>query len=87
MYTGDLWLQLWLKNRCKNTGYYSTFHLSLLLLLNNYQYNYNNTISSVSLEWFSYHTTGAQHTTDIHDITNTSYFIFMYYSPSWYIFL
>ncbi len=25
---GDLWLQLSLKNHCKNTGYYSLFHLS-----------------------------------------------------------
>ncbi len=32
------------KNRCKNTGYYFIFHLKLLLLLNNYQYNCNNTI-------------------------------------------
>ncbi len=44
------WLQLWLINRCKKTtGYYSIFQLSLLLLLNNYQYNCNNTISSVSI--------------------------------------
>ncbi len=48
MCIGDLWLQVWLKNCCKNTGYYSIFQLSLLLLLNNYQYNCNNTISSVS---------------------------------------
>ncbi len=27
------WLQLWHKNHCKNTGYYSIFQLSLLLLL------------------------------------------------------
>ncbi len=47
MYIGDLWLQLWLQNCCKNTEYYSIFQLSLLLLLNNYQYNCNNTISSV----------------------------------------
>ncbi len=42
-------MQLWLKNLCKNTGYYSIFQLSLLLLLNNYQYNCNNIISSVSV--------------------------------------
>ncbi len=50
MYIGDLWLQLWLKNSCKNTGYYSIFQLLLLLLLNNYQYNCNNTISSASVQ-------------------------------------
>ncbi len=50
MCTGDLLLQLWLKNCCKNTGYYSIFLLSLLFLLNNYQYKCNNTISSVSVE-------------------------------------
>ncbi len=49
VYIGDLWLQLWLKNCCKNTGYCSIFQLSLLLLLNKYQYKCNNTISSVSL--------------------------------------
>ncbi len=49
MYIGDLWLKLWLNNCCKNTGYYSIFQLSLLLLLNNYQYNSSNTISSVSV--------------------------------------
>ncbi len=48
-YIGDLWLQLWLTNHCKNTGYYSIFPLLLLMLLNNYQYNCNNTISSVSV--------------------------------------
>ncbi len=42
------WLQWWLKNRCKNTGYYSIFQLLRLLLLNNYQYNCTNTISSAS---------------------------------------
>ncbi len=53
MYIGDLWLQLWLKNHCKNTGYCSIFHLSLLLLLNNYQYNCNNTVVySVSVDRF-----------------------------------
>ncbi len=36
-------------NRCTNTGFYSIFQRSLLLLLNNYQYNCNNTISSVSV--------------------------------------
>ncbi len=41
---GDLWLQLWLKNHCKNTGYYSIFQLALLLLLNNYYYNCNTTL-------------------------------------------
>ncbi len=46
---GYLWLQLWLKNHCKNTGYYSIFQLLLLLLLNNYQYKCNNIISSVSV--------------------------------------
>ncbi len=45
---GDLWLQLWLENRCKNTGHYSIFQLLLLLLLNNYQYKCNNTISSLN---------------------------------------
>ncbi len=47
---GNLWLKLWLNNCCKNTGYYSIFQLSFLLLLNYYQYqnNCNNTISSVS---------------------------------------
>ncbi len=49
MYIGNFWLQLWPNNHCKNTGYYSIFQLSLLLLLNNYQYNCNNTISSVSV--------------------------------------
>ncbi len=49
MYIGDLWLQLWLKNHCENTGYYFIFQLALLLLLNNYQYNCNNTISSMSV--------------------------------------
>ncbi len=44
MYIGDLWLQLWLKTYCKNIGSYSIFQLMLLLLLNNYQYNCNNTI-------------------------------------------
>ncbi len=46
MYIGDLWLQLWLKNHCKNTGYYSIFQLLHLMLLNNvnYEYNCNNTI-------------------------------------------
>ncbi len=43
------WLQLWLKNHCKNIRYYSIFQLSLLLLLNNYQYNCNNTISSANV--------------------------------------
>ncbi len=42
------WWQLWLKNHCKNTRYYSIFQLSLLLLFDNYQYNCNNIISSVS---------------------------------------
>ncbi len=43
-------LQTWLKNHknSTNTGYYSIVQLSLLLLLNNYQYNCNNTISSLS---------------------------------------
>ncbi len=53
MYIGDLWLQLWLKNCCKNTGYYFIFQLSLLLLLNYYQYNCNNNISSVSVAHIS----------------------------------
>ncbi len=44
-----IWLQLWLQNHCKNTGFYSVFQLSFLLLLNYYQYNCNNTISSVSV--------------------------------------
>ncbi len=50
-----LWLQLWLKNRCKNTDYYYIFQKSLLLHLNNYQHNCNNTISSMSvaiIEWY-----------------------------------
>ncbi len=42
-------LQLWIKNRCNNTGYYSIFQPSLSLLLNNSQYNRNNTIYSVSV--------------------------------------
>ncbi len=46
---GYLWLQLWLKNHCKITRYYSIFQLSLSLLLNYYQYNCNKTISSVSV--------------------------------------
>ncbi len=46
----DNCLHLWLKNCCKNTEYYSIFHISLLLLLNNCQYNCNNTISSVSVQ-------------------------------------
>ncbi len=50
MYIGDFWLQLWLKNCCKNAGYYFVFQLILLLLLNNYQYNCNNTISSMSAQ-------------------------------------
>ncbi len=41
-------VELWLKNHYKNVGCYSIFQLLLLLLLNNYQYNGNNTISSVS---------------------------------------
>ncbi len=49
MYISYLWLQLWLNNHCKNTGYYFIFQLSFLLLLNNYQYNCNNTISSVTV--------------------------------------
>ncbi len=49
---GDLCLQLWLKNHCKNTGYYSTFQLLLLPFLNYYQYNCNNTICSVSVRNF-----------------------------------
>ncbi len=48
----DLWLQLWLKKCCKNTEYHSIFQLALLLLLNNYQYSCNNTISSVSVGVF-----------------------------------
>ncbi len=52
MYIGELWLQLWLKNLCKNTRYYSIIQLSLLQLLNSYQYNCNNTISSVSVDTF-----------------------------------
>ncbi len=49
MHIGYFWLQLWLQNHCKNTAFYFMFQLSLLLLLNNYQYNCNNTISSVSV--------------------------------------
>ncbi len=54
MHIVNVSLKVWLKNHCKNTGYYSIFQLSLLLLLNNYQYNCNNTISSVSAQllWF-----------------------------------
>ncbi len=44
----DRYLQLWHKNHCTNTGYYSIFQLLLFVLLNNNQYNCNNTISSVS---------------------------------------
>ncbi len=63
---GELWLHLWLKNHCKNTRYYSIFQQSLLLLLNNYQYNCNNTISSVSaVEINQYDITMATH----YDIT------------------
>ncbi len=65
MYIGDLWLQLWLKNCCKNTGYYSIFKLSLLLLLNNYQYNCNNTISSVSVPSNMVWRTSTLHPSDI----------------------
>ncbi len=43
------WLKMLLKNHCKNTGYYSIFQLWIVLLLNKYQYNCNNTISSVSV--------------------------------------
>ncbi len=49
MYIAYFWLQLWPQNSCKNIGYYSIFQLSLLQLLNNFQYNCNNTISSVSV--------------------------------------
>ncbi len=49
MYIADLWLQLWLKNHCKNIAYYSIIQLTILLLLNNYEYNCNNSISSVSV--------------------------------------
>ncbi len=50
MYIDNVWMQLWLKNHCKNTEYYSIFQLLLLLFLNNYQHNCNNTISSVSVD-------------------------------------